>query len=126
MLAEHGAGISEAAFRQGLAAARWPARFEVVKTKPLTIIDGAHNLSGAEALARTVEQYLPAGRLLLVVGVLADKDVNGILRVLLPCLQGGCHQARQPPRRCSKGRSCPAKAFGGRYAGGAGYRPSRR
>ena len=81
VLAEHGAGISEAAFRQGLAAARWPARFEVVKTKPLTIIDGAHNLSGAEALARTVEQYLPAGRLLLVVGVLADKDVNGILRV---------------------------------------------
>lgn len=81
VLAEQGAGISEAAFRQGLAAARWPARFEVVKTKPLTIIDGAHNLSGAEALARTVEQYLPAGRLLLVVGVLADKDVNGILRV---------------------------------------------
>ncbi|NMA55126.1 MAG: bifunctional folylpolyglutamate synthase/dihydrofolate synthase [Firmicutes bacterium] len=84
-LLKQGVTISETAFSQGLATAFWPARFEVISTDPVTIIiDGGHNYSAARALARTVKQYLPMEKVLLVIGLLGDKDVDGILKVLAP------------------------------------------
>ncbi|HKM39768.1 MAG TPA: folylpolyglutamate synthase/dihydrofolate synthase family protein [bacterium] len=83
VLGSGGVHINENGFRQGLEQACWPGRFEVIATYPTTIIiDGGHNLSGAKAVARTVKEYLPSGRVLLVTGVLADKDVDGIVQVL--------------------------------------------
>ncbi|MDI3538528.1 MAG: dihydrofolate synthase / folylpolyglutamate synthase [Bacillota bacterium] len=87
VLSSKGAAVSEDALRQGLAAARWPARFEVVLRSPVVVIDGAHNPDGAEALARAVQAYLPKRRLILVLGVLGDKDVPAVLRALGPLAQ---------------------------------------
>lgn len=87
VLSAKGAIISEAALRQGLAAARWPARFEVLRQNPVVVIDGAHNPDGAEALAGAVRAYLPKRRLILVLGVLGDKDVPAVLRALGPLAQ---------------------------------------
>lgn len=78
-------GVPEAAVRQGLAAAAWPGRFEVVRRAPqVVVLDGAHNEAGAAALARTVGQVLGGRSLTLVLGVLADKNVERVVGALAP------------------------------------------
>jgi dihydrofolate synthase/folylpolyglutamate synthase len=76
----------EAAVREGLSSLRWPGRLELLSEAPRVLIDGAHNPDAAEALARTLkEDYLQGGeKLALVIGVMEDKDIEGILRPLLP------------------------------------------
>ncbi|HEV8360260.1 MAG TPA: folylpolyglutamate synthase/dihydrofolate synthase family protein [Candidatus Thermoplasmatota archaeon] len=71
--AAEGVLVSPAQFRAGAAAARWPGRLHVVARRPDVILDGAHNPSAVEALARFVAQG-PWEEVHLVVGVLADKD----------------------------------------------------
>ncbi len=66
-------------FRRGIAAARQPGRFEIMAKSPYIILDGAHNPGGAEALADTVSGYFDRDRVLLVCGMLADKDIEGIV-----------------------------------------------
>lgn len=73
--------------REGLAKLRWPGRLEIIKSDPLVILDGAHNPSATRALAAALAQdFLPGdgGQLALVFGAMADKDIEGMLRVLLP------------------------------------------
>jgi dihydrofolate synthase / folylpolyglutamate synthase len=72
--------------REGLEAVRWPGRIEVVKENPLIIIDGAHNPDAAAALSMHLEKMLSRGfrRVILIVGIMGDKDIDGILRRLLP------------------------------------------
>lgn len=81
-------GVREEAVRSGLAAAAWPGRFEWVPLNgpesPGVILDGAHNPAGARALAATVRDYLVGRRVALVLGMLADKKVQPVLRHLLP------------------------------------------
>ncbi|MDO4745441.1 MAG: folylpolyglutamate synthase/dihydrofolate synthase family protein [Bacillota bacterium] len=70
----------------GLKKAVQPGRFEVLvgteddsTGKPMVIIDGAHNEAGAKALRDTAKKYFEGSRILLVTGMLADKQVNDIL-----------------------------------------------
>lgn len=79
---------------QGLKKAVQPGRFEVLVGKsvsggeadagqyerPMVIIDGAHNEAGACALRETVSRYFEGQRVLLVTGMLADKQVDDILK----------------------------------------------
>ena len=76
--------IPDAAVRDGLAAVRWPARMEVLGRSPLFLLDGGHNPQCAEALARSLRDLLPGRRFVFLLGVLADKDVSGILAPVLP------------------------------------------
>ena len=79
---------------QGLKQAVQPGRFEVLVGKsvsggeadavqyerPMVIIDGAHNEAGARALRETAQKYFEGQRILLVTGMLADKQVDEILK----------------------------------------------
>ena len=60
LLRERGWRIPDEAVRAGIAAARWPGRFEVVAAAPLTIVDGGHNPQGARALADSLADLLSA------------------------------------------------------------------
>ncbi len=77
-------GMTETAVRAALAAAKWPGRFEDMSLPGQAIrVDGAHNPAGAAALAAAIDACYPdAGRVFLL-GILGDKDVDGILRHLL-------------------------------------------
>lgn len=77
-------GLPEAAIRQGLAAARWPGRLEIVGRQPLTVLDGAHNVAGMQALSAALQQYWPGRPVVAVLGMLADKERAEALRLLLP------------------------------------------
>lgn len=76
--------VTEAAIRKGLAATRWPGRLEVCNSQPLVILDGAHNPEGAGALAAAVRELFSGRRVHLVTAVLADKDVAGVMKHLVP------------------------------------------
>lgn len=67
----------------GLREAVQPGRFEIMGRKPYIILDGAHNPGGAKALADTVSEYFEKDRVLVVCGILADKDRDGILTQFL-------------------------------------------
>lgn len=84
-LAAHGfARLDDDAITRGLAAVRFPARFEVMTDQPPIILDGAHNPGGAAVLA---DALALAGErpLIAVIGMLADKDSAAALETLAPC-----------------------------------------
>ncbi|MBH0230037.1 bifunctional folylpolyglutamate synthase/dihydrofolate synthase [Halobacillus yeomjeoni] len=60
----------------------WPARFETVRDKPLTIIDGAHNVEGTQALVKTVQRHFANRKLTLVYAALEDKPVEKMMGML--------------------------------------------
>lgn len=71
---------------RGLARTSWPGRLELLEQAGVTILlDGAHNPDGASALGATIDELapsLPEGRATLMLGVMADKEVTGILMAL--------------------------------------------
>lgn len=77
--------VSESAIRTGLSSARWAGRLERVSERPDIFLDGAHNPASAEILAEALKELKQNyRRLILVVGILKDKDYRGILNRLAP------------------------------------------
>lgn len=74
--------LDREALYEGLKRARQPGRFEVISENPLVIIDGAHNEAGAQALQETMAQYFAGKKILLVAGILADKEIDSIVKFL--------------------------------------------
>jgi dihydrofolate synthase/folylpolyglutamate synthase len=68
----------------GLKHAHWPGRMQIVSRNPLVVVDGAHNPSAVKELVRAVQSGLRFKRLILVIGVMDDKDVKGIVRRIVP------------------------------------------
>ena len=78
ILNSRGLNIPEEAIRAGLSSAKWRARFEIIASEPTTIFDGAHNPEGIAAAVESIKQYFGTKKLVLVSGVLKDKDYNTI------------------------------------------------
>ncbi len=74
ILIKKGWKISEENIRDGLRDVHWSGRFEIAKKNPLFIIDGGHNPQCIEALSENIKTYLPNEKLVILTGVLADKD----------------------------------------------------
>jgi dihydrofolate synthase/folylpolyglutamate synthase len=77
------------AVRLALGAATSPGRLEVAARRPLVILDGAHNPAAARALAQALPDTFTWDRLHLVMGVFADKDLDGIVGPLAPLVDAG-------------------------------------
>jgi dihydrofolate synthase/folylpolyglutamate synthase len=83
LLRNAGLPLPPAAVAAGLGGVDWPGRVEVVGRNPTVILDTAHNVPSAEALARTLAETFPeARRKAVVFAVSSDKPVADILRVL--------------------------------------------
>jgi dihydrofolate synthase/folylpolyglutamate synthase len=80
------ATVSGEARRAGYAAVRWPGRLELIENAGRDVLlDGAHNPAGAATLAAALDDmapFLSAERATLVFAVMADKDVDGVIRAL--------------------------------------------
>jgi dihydrofolate synthase/folylpolyglutamate synthase len=84
LLREQGWHLPDAAVAAGLAEVSWPARLEVMGRRPLVVLDCAHNVASAAALAETLRTtFAPARRWLVFAGS-SDKDLAGMFRVLAP------------------------------------------
>ncbi len=79
-----GAPLDEEVVADGLAAARVPGRLEVLGRRPLCLVDGAHNVAGTHALARSLrEDFAMEGRRVAVVGMLGGRDPSAMLAPLV-------------------------------------------
>lgn len=76
-----GIPIGESALRQGLEETFWPGRLEYLQEKPKIILDGAHNIAGAKVVSDFLKT-LERDRLIMVFGVLEDKDHKDIVKAL--------------------------------------------
>lgn len=74
LLDQKGYAINKEAVFRGLAAVKWPARFEVFHMDPPVVLDGAHNYAGAQKLRRALQDYFPGRGVILVIGILQDKQ----------------------------------------------------
>jgi len=74
--------VSDQAVSQGLKHVRWSGRFELICQSPDVVVDCAHNAASAKALAQTLLDVYPHQRVLLVMGVSEDKDVQAICTAL--------------------------------------------
>jgi dihydrofolate synthase/folylpolyglutamate synthase len=79
------AHLTAGSIERGLSTAEWPARLELLMLPDnrRVLLDAAHNVEGAQALASYLAEW-HAERPTLVVGIMRDKDVKGILCALLP------------------------------------------
>lgn len=66
----------------GIASARWPGRLEVVSRSPSVIVDGGHNPDALRRLGGEIRRLEGGRRLLVVFGLMADKDVRECLAAL--------------------------------------------
>ena len=75
--------ISDHEIKSGLKKAKWRGRLEVLNRNPLFVIDGAHNLQGVKTLADNLKRF-KYDRLILGIGILKDKDVEQMVKVIVP------------------------------------------
>ncbi|MCG8450614.1 MAG: bifunctional folylpolyglutamate synthase/dihydrofolate synthase [Pirellulales bacterium] len=86
-LRRQGWSISGEAIQTGLAELTLPARIEVIRRQPTVVLDVAHNVASAQALVEVLLSSFTCEERILVLAVSRDKDVAGIVRVLLPHFQ---------------------------------------
>ena len=79
------------AIRAGLQQCYLPCRFQVIPGKPEYVLDVAHNVEAAEELRESLTAMSPVDTTEIIVGILHDKDINGILSTLLPVVTGKWH-----------------------------------
>lgn len=96
-----GMAIPETAVAEGLSASRWPARFEILSEKPCFVLDGGHNPQCAETVAENLKKYFPNRKTVIMLGVLADKDVDGLARLLNAAADEFVTVTPQSPRALS-------------------------
>ena len=93
-----GVNISEEAIARGLHQVCWPGRLEVLSRAPFLVVDGAHNGDSAHKLAQALRKYFQYERLFLIFGASLEKDIDGMLRELLPLVHRVIVTQAQHPR----------------------------
>ena len=81
VLTERGYRVGPKDIALGLQKVRWPGRFQVLRTRPVVVVDGAHNPQAARELRLAIADFLAGrkpGRRILVIGMSSDKDYEGI------------------------------------------------
>jgi dihydrofolate synthase/folylpolyglutamate synthase len=82
-LQQKGFACPESAIRSGMGSVRHPGRLEVLCASPLCAVDIAHNAMGAQTIARALPELFEYEHVIVVIGILHDKDVAEILRPFL-------------------------------------------
>lgn len=98
---KHAVQIADTDVFEGIKKAKWIGRLEVLCDRPIIIIDGAHNLHGVRGLARSLDALNHGTKIIGIMGTLKDKDVHGILDVILPYLTGVITTKPNNPRALS-------------------------
>jgi len=84
VLEAKGYRISENDIRAGLLETAWPGRLQIMSGDPLVILDGAHNPGAARELAVSITAGFSYDRLIAVMGIMGDKDIKNIIRLISP------------------------------------------
>lgn len=93
--------VPEAAVLRGAAEVRWPGRLQILGRRPWLVVDGAQNAASAAALREAVRALWPGQPVHLVLGISANKDLDGIVRALQPLTNDVLATQAQHPRALS-------------------------
>jgi dihydrofolate synthase/folylpolyglutamate synthase len=83
-LGRGGVAVSEESIEEGLSWLSWPGRLEVLRDKPLILVDGAHNGDSARRLRQALRDYFSFDRAILVMGISGDKKIATMAEELAP------------------------------------------
>ena len=83
VLMERGFSLGEKNLREGLAETKWPGRLELIGDSPRILLDGAHNPGATVVLKRNLRDFRRR-RLILVLGIMADKEIPRMMAHLVP------------------------------------------
>lgn len=83
-IAKQGVNIKKEHILSALKKVKWIGRLEIMKNKPLVVIDGAHNIDGITKLKENVNRYFKYGKMILILGILADKEVEKMVSTIVP------------------------------------------
>ncbi len=84
VLQNQGIPITSEHIREGLREAKWPGRLEIVQREnPMIVLDGAHNVDSAQKLVKALAEYFPYRKLIMVIGIMADKDIPGMMKAFV-------------------------------------------
>lgn len=78
------ANITKEDITKALRSVTWKGRLEIIDVNPMVVIDGAHNLDGIKKLKDNVEKFFKYNKLILILGILADKDVEDMVKIISP------------------------------------------
>ena len=84
VLEDSGYRVSTEAMIDGLREVDWPGRLEMISSSPKVILDGAHNPAGALVLKEFLEKEHQYEHLILLIGIMRDKDIQSMLHLLAP------------------------------------------
>lgn len=70
--------LNKEAVRKGIESASWPGRFEIIRRKPVIVLDGGHNIDAARALTDSILKLFPNRKLLIIFGASRDKALEKI------------------------------------------------
>jgi len=83
-LRDKGYKITDADIVSGLESVNWPGRFEILGRDPVFILDGSHNPQGMEATADSLRNHFGDKKIIFIVGVMADKDIDAMMGHIAP------------------------------------------
>lgn len=83
-LSMKGIDMSKDSIYKGLKSVAWPGRVEVMSRDPIVLLDGAHNLQGMKSLVCALKKYFKYNKLILVMGVLKDKQYQEMCNEIMP------------------------------------------
>ena len=98
VLRGRGWNIPEQAIRTGLETVRWPGRFELLRHTPAFLLDGSHNAHGMRATVQSLRDRFPGQKFVFLLSIMADKDVDEMLELLLPLAEQFVTVAASTPR----------------------------
>jgi dihydrofolate synthase/folylpolyglutamate synthase len=84
VLEDLGYTVSNDAMIEGLKEVEWPGRLEMVCFSPRVVLDGAHNPAGALVLKESLKKEFQYHHLILLIGMMKDKDIESVLHLLAP------------------------------------------
>ncbi len=83
-LRSRGVSVDDRAMARGLDKTAWPGRMEIVRKKPLVMLDGAKDAEAMARLRKAIEEDVKYDRMILVIGISSDKDVPGMVDAIAP------------------------------------------
>ena len=101
-------GLPPRAYVDGLARVRWDGRFQVLRTGPWVVVDGAHNPFSVSRLCETVRDYVAPERTVVLFGCSADKDLDAMAEELVGTVDSVVVCASRHPRAVSPDRVADA------------------
>ncbi|HQV40432.1 MAG: bifunctional tetrahydrofolate synthase/dihydrofolate synthase [Moraxellaceae bacterium] len=110
--------VPEQALREGLLNAALAGRMQVMATEPLILLDVAHNPHGASFFMEQLPPAAPGQRTLAVLGMLADKDIDGVVAACLGRVDAWFAASLNVPRGALKGRLASALQAQGCHVAG--------